>query len=50
VRSDHFKIENLSVRLSKLKKNPWGDMAKTKHSIAAAMLKHVGARLPPLSF
>ena len=38
--SDHFTIENLPARLGKLKKDPWADLAKTKQSITAAMLKH----------
>ena len=43
--SDHFTVENLPGRLSKLKKDPWVDMAKTKQSITAAMLKRLAA--PP---
>ena len=42
--SDHFTIENLPARLSKLKKDPWADIAKTKQSITAAMLKRLAAR------
>jgi bifunctional non-homologous end joining protein LigD len=40
-RSDHFTIENLPVRLSRLKKDPWADVSKTKQSITAAMIKHL---------
>jgi bifunctional non-homologous end joining protein LigD len=42
--SDHFTIENLPARLSKLKQDPWADMAKTNQSLTAAMLKHLNAR------
>jgi bifunctional non-homologous end joining protein LigD len=42
--SDHFTIENLPARLSKLKKDPWLDLAKTKQSITAAMLKRLAIR------
>jgi bifunctional non-homologous end joining protein LigD len=42
--SDHFTVENLPARLSKLTKDPWADMAKTKQSITAAMLKRLTAR------
>ena len=42
--SDHFTIENLPDRLSRLKKDPWADMAKTKQSITAAMMKRLAAR------
>ena len=42
--SDHFTIENVPARLSKLKKDPWVDLAKTKQSITAAMLKRLAAR------
>jgi bifunctional non-homologous end joining protein LigD len=42
--SDHFTIENLPLRLSKLKKDPWANMAKTKQSITAAMLKRLAVR------
>ena len=42
--SDHFTIENLPARLSKLKKDPWADLAKTKQSITAAMLKRLAVR------
>jgi bifunctional non-homologous end joining protein LigD len=42
--SDHFTIEKLPARLSTLKQDPWADMAKTKQSLAAAMLKHLTAR------
>ncbi len=37
--SDHFTIENLPARLARLKKDPWADIAKTKQSITAAMIK-----------
>ena len=39
--SDHFTIENLPARLGKLKKDPWADLAKTKQSITAAMVKRL---------
>ncbi len=42
--SDHFTIENLPARLGKLEKDPWADMANTKQSITAAMLKHLAGR------
>jgi bifunctional non-homologous end joining protein LigD len=37
--SDHFTIENIPARLARLKKDPWGDLAKTTQSIAASMTK-----------
>jgi bifunctional non-homologous end joining protein LigD len=40
--SDHFTIENLPARLSKLKTDPWADIASTKQSITAALMKRVG--------
>jgi bifunctional non-homologous end joining protein LigD len=40
--SDHFTIENLPARLTKLKKDPWADIASTKQFITAALLKRVG--------
>jgi bifunctional non-homologous end joining protein LigD len=42
--SDHFTIENLPARLRKLKRDPWADLASTKQSITAAMLKRLAAR------
>jgi bifunctional non-homologous end joining protein LigD len=42
--SDHFTIENLPSRLSRLKTDPWVGMADTKQSITAAMLKRLTAR------
>jgi hypothetical protein len=36
--------ENLPARLSRLKQDPWADIAKTKQSITAAMLKRLAAR------
>jgi bifunctional non-homologous end joining protein LigD len=42
--SDHFTIENLPARLSKLKNDPWTELAKTKQSITAAMVKRLAAR------
>jgi bifunctional non-homologous end joining protein LigD len=42
--SDHFTIENLPARLSTLKQDPWADIAKTKQSRTAAMLKRIAAR------
>ncbi len=42
--SDHFTIENLPARLSKLKTDPWAGLAKTKQSITAAMVKRLAAR------
>jgi hypothetical protein len=38
---DHFTIENIPARLARLKKDPRSDMAKTKQSIIAAMLKRL---------
>jgi bifunctional non-homologous end joining protein LigD len=43
LRSDHFTIENLPDRLSKLKQDPWAEMAKTRQSITAAMRKRLAA-------
>ena len=42
--SDHFTIENLPARLSKLKKDPWADLTTTKQSITAAMVKRLASR------
>jgi bifunctional non-homologous end joining protein LigD len=42
--SDHFTIENVPARLGKLTKDPWVDLAKTKQSITAAMLKRLADR------
>ena len=39
--SDHFNIENVPARLDKLKKDPWAELAKTKQTITAAMLKRL---------
>jgi bifunctional non-homologous end joining protein LigD len=44
MQSDHFTIENLPARLSKLKQDPWADIAKIKQSITAAMIKRLGVR------
>jgi bifunctional non-homologous end joining protein LigD len=44
LRSDHFTIENLPARLTKLKEDPWAGMAKTRQSITAAMMKRLAAR------
>jgi bifunctional non-homologous end joining protein LigD len=41
--SDHFTIENVPARLGKLKKDPWADLAKTRQSITAAMVKRLAA-------
>lgn len=49
LKPDHFTVENLPARLSKLKKDPWGEMPKIKQSITAAIVKRLasdsGARL-----
>ncbi len=42
--SDHFTIENVPERLSKLKQDPWAAMATTKQSITAAMRKRLQGR------
>ena len=42
--SDSFTIENVPARLRKLKRDPWAEMAKTKQTLTAAMLKHLSAR------
>ncbi len=44
LRSDHFTIENLPGRLDRLKKDPWADLATTKQSVTAAMVKRLAAR------
>ena len=44
LRSDHFTIENLPARLDKLKKDPWAELAKTRQTITAAMVKRLAAR------
>jgi bifunctional non-homologous end joining protein LigD len=44
LRSDHFTIENLPARLAKLEHDPWADMAKTRQSITAAMMKRLASR------
>jgi bifunctional non-homologous end joining protein LigD len=41
--SDHYTVENLPARLDKLKKDPWADLANTKQSITAAMVKRLQA-------
>lgn len=41
LRADHFNIENLPARLSKLKRDPWAGMATTRQSLSAAMLKAI---------
>ncbi len=44
LRSDHFTIKNLPARLDRLKKDPWADLATTKQSVTAAMVKRLAAR------
>jgi bifunctional non-homologous end joining protein LigD len=39
--SDRFTMGNLPARLKRFKKDPWGDLAKTRQSITAAMLKRL---------
>jgi bifunctional non-homologous end joining protein LigD len=41
--SDHFTIKNIPARLKKLRKDPWADMASTKQSITAAVVRRVSA-------
>jgi len=41
LRSDHFTVKNLPARLGRLKKDPWADLAKTRQSITAAMLRQL---------
>jgi bifunctional non-homologous end joining protein LigD len=42
--SDHFTVENVPARMSKLKKDPWAGIAQTKQSITAAMRKRLSDR------
>jgi bifunctional non-homologous end joining protein LigD len=44
LRSEHFTIRNLPARLGRLKNDPWAEMAKTRQSITAAMVKRLAAR------
>jgi bifunctional non-homologous end joining protein LigD len=39
LKSDHFTIQNLPKRLSRLKKDPWGDIFQVKQSITASMTR-----------
>jgi bifunctional non-homologous end joining protein LigD len=39
LKSDHFTIQNLPQRLSKLKNNPWAEIFEIKQSITAAMMR-----------
>ena len=39
--SDYFNIENVPARLDNLKKDPWAELAKTKQTITAAMVKRL---------
>jgi bifunctional non-homologous end joining protein LigD len=43
LRSDHFTVENVPGRLSRLKTDPWADMSKTKQSITAVMMMRLAA-------
>jgi bifunctional non-homologous end joining protein LigD len=43
LRSDQFTIENLPLRLRRLKKDPWADLATTRQSITAAMRKRLNS-------
>ena len=42
--SDHFTIENVPPRLSKLKTDPWAEVAKTRQSITATMANRLAVR------
>jgi bifunctional non-homologous end joining protein LigD len=42
LKSDHFTIENLPARLSRLKQDPWAEMPKVRQSITAAIVKRLG--------
>ena len=44
IKSDHFNIHNLPMRLSKLKTDPWATINKTKQTITASMLKQLKDR------
>jgi len=39
LKSDHFTIQNLPKRISRLKKDPWGDIFQVKQSITASMTR-----------
>jgi bifunctional non-homologous end joining protein LigD len=39
LRADHFNVENLPARLSKLRRDPWAELPKLRQSITAAALK-----------
>jgi bifunctional non-homologous end joining protein LigD len=39
LKADHFNIENLPLRLKRLKKDPWAALLKTKQAISKSMLK-----------
>jgi bifunctional non-homologous end joining protein LigD len=39
VKSDTFTIENLPARLKRMRKDPWADIASTKQSITASMIR-----------
>jgi bifunctional non-homologous end joining protein LigD len=41
LKSDHFTIENLPARLSRLKNDPWADLPKIKQLITATMIKRL---------
>jgi bifunctional non-homologous end joining protein LigD len=43
VKSDSFHVGNVADRLAALKRDPWEDLATTRQSLTAAMLKQVGA-------
>lgn len=40
-RADHFNVENLPVRLARLKHDPWQELLKLRQSITATALKAV---------
>lgn len=44
LKSDQFTVENLFLRLDKLKKDPWADLASTKQSITKTMLRKLEAQ------
>ncbi len=43
IHSDHFTIANASTRLTKLKRDPWADLANTRQSITKSMLKRLNS-------
>ena len=42
VRFDHFNLKNVPARLSKMKRDPWAAMTKTRPFVSTAMQRRVG--------